>query len=133
LASLQARSALRSTHPLLIFYKLISVVASVLLLAAGWLTLCFLKAELAKRDSGRQSGAAGAAQAGAVPSIRVSEAQPARTKRLSRPVKLVYSCADDQGFFHTSKHLPAQCDRSAMSEEAAIERNLKPCGVCIVE
>jgi hypothetical protein len=56
-----------------------------------------------------------------------------QVKQLSKPVKLVYSCSTDREFYHTSTHLPNRCERTALSEEAAFERNLKPCKTCMTE
>ncbi|HKG23377.1 MAG TPA: hypothetical protein VKC34_15870 [Blastocatellia bacterium] len=133
MASLQARSALRSTHPLLFLYKLISVIGSIALLAAGWVTLCYVKNLLSDREATPQQSRSGGPQpaAGAAPGL--DEPGQAQVKRLSKPVKLVYSCATDREFYHTATHIPRQCERTALSEEAAFERNLKPCNICMKE
>jgi hypothetical protein len=55
------------------------------------------------------------------------------TRRLAAPVKLVYSCAGDREFYHTSTHLPPRAARSAVSEGTALRRGLKPCPVCVRE
>ena len=49
MASLQARSPLRSAHLLLFLNKLVSLFALIVLLAAGWMAASFLRAELADR------------------------------------------------------------------------------------
>ena len=124
MASLQARSSLRSAHPLFVVNKLISLTAFVLLLAAGWVAVNYLKNEVLTRwrSSGDQ-----VSSAAAVPSA--DAATDAKAARL--PVRMVYSCAGDKQFYHSSTHLPAKCDRTAMSEEAAISRNLKRCRICL--
>jgi len=132
-ASLQARSALRSTHPLLVFYKLISIVASILLLVAGWVVLCFIKGQLTGREVSQQQRPAAIAQPQTGSTAVSSDTGRAQIKRLSKPVKLVYSCSTDNEFYHTSTHLSKECERTALSEEAAFERNLKPCKVCMTE
>lgn len=133
MASLQARSALRSTQPLLIFYKLISIAASILLLVAGWVVLCFVKNEFAGREAPRQARPAAVTQPEAGSAVRLNEPGQVQVRRLSKPVKLVYSCTTDREYYHTSTHIPRQCERTALSADAAFERNLKPCSVCIKE
>lgn len=134
MASLQARSALRGTHPLLVFYKFISIAASILLLVAGWVALCFIKGQLAGGEAPRQqqrSAVSPLIQTGSA--AKSPDAAQAQVKRLSKPIKLVYSCATDHEFYHTSTHIPRACERTALSEEAAFERNLKPCKTCMTE
>jgi hypothetical protein len=63
----------------------------------------------------------------------LNEPGRAQVKHLSKPVKLVYSCATDREFYHTATHIPRQCERTALSEEAAFERNLRPCNICMKE
>lgn len=134
MASLQARSALRSTHPILVLYKLISIAASILLLVAGWVALCYVKDQLTGSEARQeQQRAAIAPQPQRASAAGSNESARGRVRQLSRPVKLVYSCATDREFYHTSTHLPGQCERTALSEEAAFERNLKPCKTCITE
>ena len=132
MASLQARSSLRSAHPLFLINKLISLAAFIVLLCAGWIAVCYLKTEFANRR------AAGAEQHSAVASVsanetatRVAQTDSLEVKRLAKPVKLVYACSSDRVYYHASTHLPARCDRSALSEDAAFERGLKACAVCM--
>ena len=51
-------------------------------------------------------------------------------KALNSPARLVYSCAADKDYYHASSHLPARCERTALSEEAAGQRGLKRCATC---
>ncbi|HXG64142.1 MAG TPA: hypothetical protein VNO70_03485 [Blastocatellia bacterium] len=62
---------------------------------------------------------------------RTNEAATPEVKPLTAPVRLVYSCAGDNRHYHTAGHLPARGERSALSEEAALQRGLKPCPLCI--
>ncbi len=125
MASLQARSSLRSAHPLIVVNKLISLTAFMLLLAAGWVAVNYLKNEVLMRW--RTPGDSTASASVASPSSdAASDAKAART-----PVRMVYSCVGDKQFYHNSTHLPARCDRSAMSEEAALARGLKRCHLCL--
>ena len=132
MASLQARSSLRSAHPLFLINKLITLAAFMVLLGAGWIAVCYLKNEFANRRP------VTADQQSAVPSVsandttsRVAQTDSVEVKRLAKPVKLVYACSSDRVYYHASSHLPARCDRSALSEDAAFERGLKACSVCM--
>ena len=128
MASLQARSPLRSAHPLFVVNKLISVTAFFVLLCVGWVVVSFLKSDAFDRwrhgspDSGSRSA-----------TVRAREAGTAEASPLIAPARLVYSCADDKDFFHASTHLPARCERTALSEEAASQRGLKRCQTCFPE
>jgi len=131
-ASLQARSSLRSAHPLFLINKLISLAAFIVLLGAGWIAVCYLKNEFTNRRpaGAEQQSAIATVSANDTPS-RVGQTETVEVKRLAKPVKLVYACSSDRVFYHASSHLPARCDRSALSEDAAFERGLKACAVCL--
>ena len=45
MASLQARSPLRSAHPLFFINKLVSLTAFIVLLCVGWVVVSFLKSD----------------------------------------------------------------------------------------
>jgi hypothetical protein len=129
-ASLQARSPLRSAHPLFFINKLISLAAFLFLLGAGWVALCYLRTEMVTRWNG-------AAANDSTPSknlpVKVEGGDSPQIKRLSAPVRLVYSCAGDKEHYHVATHLPAQCERTALSEEAALQRGLNHCSICMPE
>jgi hypothetical protein len=129
-ASLQARSPLRSAHPLFFINKLISLAAFLFLLGAGWVALCYLKTEVVARWNGTTENASVPSKKSAV---RVEAASAPEVQKLSTPVKLVYSCAGDNDYYHVATHLPARCERSALSEEAALQRGLKRCRICVTE
>lgn len=132
MASLQARSSLRSAHPLFLINKLISLAAFMVLLGAGWIAVCYLKNEFAnRRPAGADQQSAMATVSANETASRVGQTDSVEVKRLAKPVKLVYSCSSDRVFYHASSHLPARCDRSALSEDAAFERGLKACSVCM--
>jgi hypothetical protein len=133
LASLQARSALRSSHPLLFINKLVSLTAFIILLGAGWIAVSYLKKEIISRW---QSPAAESKASSAITAspVRADAAEPTLEARpLATPVRLVYACAEDKEHYHASTHLPQRCQRTALSEEAAIRRGLKHCGFCLPE
>ncbi len=118
----------------MIFYKLISIAASILLLVAGWVVLCFVKNRVADPAAPRQqTRSAVVPNPAAVSAVGLSEPGQAQVRRLSKPVKLVYSCSADREYYHTSTHIPRQCERTALSADAAFERNLKPCKTCMTE
>lgn len=123
MASLQARSSLRSAHPLIVVNKLISLTAFIVLLAAGWVAVNYLKNEVLMRW--RAPGES-TASASALPSN-----DAASDSKTARPVRMVYACTGDKQYYHNSTHLPVKCDRSAMSEEAALARGLKRCHLCL--
>ncbi|HEX5735205.1 MAG TPA: hypothetical protein VF131_20415 [Blastocatellia bacterium] len=132
MASLQARSSLRSAHPLFLINKLISLAAFIVLLGAGWIAVCYLKNEFAnRRPASSDQHSAIASVSTNETATRVGQSDSVEVKRLAKPVKLVYACSSDRVFYHASSHLPARCDRSALSEDAAFERGLKACSVCM--
>jgi len=94
------------------------------LLAAGWVAVNYLKNEVLTRWHNEAAPPAGNAAA------QTSDAA-VEAKTLRPPVRMVYSCAGDQQFYHNSTHL--KCDRTAMSEEAALTRGLKRCRACLPE
>jgi len=127
LASLQARSSLRSAHPLLFINKLISLTAFIILLGAGWVAVNYLKNEVITRWRGATENKAPATLN--TSAVQIDTAASTETKT----VRLVYSCSTDQEYYHASTHLPSRCERTALSEEAALRRGLKHCGVCLPE
>lgn len=123
MASLQARSSLRSAHPLLFINKLISLTAFIVLLGAGWVAVSYLKNEvIGTTESKAPSPLNNSA-------VQVDNAASTETKT----VRLVYSCSEDPEYYHASTHLPARCERTALSEEAALHRGLKHCRICLPE
>lgn len=127
MASLQARTPLRSAHPLFFVNKLVSLSAFLFLLCAGWLVVSFLKSDSFDRWRSGSSHSVSASKSAVVP---VRDAATPEAKPLISPARLVYSCVDDKDYFHASTHLPGRCERTALSEEAAGKRGLKRCGVC---
>lgn len=125
MASLHARSPLRSAHPLFFVNKIVSLTAFVILLGAGWVALSYLKKDL---FDGWQSGSF--QTAAAAHSSNAEQSSVSDIKSLAPATRLVYSCAADKDYYHASTHLPTRCERTAMSEEAAIVRGLKPCKHC---
>lgn len=131
MASLQARSSLRSAHPLFYLNKLVTLTAFIILLGAGWIAVSYLKNEIVTRNR--------AATESKVPgllnttTVRTDAAAVPETRRLALPVRLVYSCSADKEHYHLASHLPERSDRIALSEEAALRRGLKRCPVCFPE
>lgn len=131
MASLQARTPLRNTHPLLIINKFLSFTIFFALLVAGWLGLSYLKAGMG--DTGNVTDRPLAAPPAESRDKAVRADKSPEVRRLSIPVKLVYSCDKDRKHYHSSNHLPQHCERVALSEEAALKRSLKPCPVCMAQ
>src|SRR5437868_8349467 len=98
------------------------------LLAAGWVAVNYLKNEVLTRWRSSGDTVAPASANNAAVQSNEATTEP-KTARL--PVRLVYSCAGDKQFYHNSTHLPAKSDRTAMSEEAALARGLKRCHICL--
>lgn len=130
MASLQARSQLRSAHPLFFVNKLVSLTAFIMLLGVGWVVVSFLKSDTFDRWRSGSSDTVSASKSATAP---VRETSSPEVKPLMAPVRLVYSCAADKDYYHASTHLPARCERTALSEEAAGQRGLKRCRVCFPE
>ncbi|MFY9570845.1 MAG: hypothetical protein WAV20_05560 [Blastocatellia bacterium] len=130
MASLQARSPLRSAQPLFLVNKVVSLTAFVVLLGVGWVALSYLKSDVLYRWRTGASETTSASKSVAVP---LTDSSSPEVKQLATPVRLVYSCAADKDYYHTSTHLPARCERTALSEEAAIGRDLKRCRTCFPE
>lgn len=127
---LQARSALRSAHPLFFINKLVSLAAFILLLTGGWVIVSFLKSDVLDRWRTGASERTAAQQSSAAPAQEAS--QPQVSRELA-PARLVYSCTADKDFYHLSTHLPAGSERTALSEEGAAQRGLKKCKACFPE
>jgi len=124
-ASLQARSPVRSAHPLFFVNKIVSLSAFIVMLGAGWVVVSYLKTNALDHWRSGSPENVSVTKAATVPAKESSE-----TKALSPSLRLVYSCAADKDFYHVSTHLPARCERTAVSEEAAIQRGLKRCRTC---
>lgn len=127
MASLQARSPLRSAHPLFFINKLASLTAFIVLLGVGWVALSYIKSDAFDR---KRSGSPATVSASKSVTAPANGAGAAEVKQLAAPVRLVYSCAADKDFYHASTHLPARCERTALGEEGAIQRGLKRCKTC---
>jgi hypothetical protein len=127
MASLQARSPLRSAHPVFFLNKFVSLAAFTVLLGIGWVALSYLKSDISDRWRGGVSETAAGSKGASVP---ISEAGSPEITPVAAPARLVYSCSIDKEFYHASTHLPSRCERTALSEEAALQRGLKRCKAC---
>jgi len=118
LASLRAKRRLYGS-PVEVLNKILSLTGFVILMAAGWIGLCYIKAILEKRPPGSaRSGEAAMAQVSVQPQV-----QPA--------VSLVYAARADTVYYHKPNHVTGNGERSALSEEAARHLGLKPCPICL--
>jgi hypothetical protein len=125
-ASLQARSPVRSAHPLLFVNKIVSLTAFIVMLGVGWVVVSYLKTNAIDRWQSGSPDTISVTKAATVP-VKESSSEG---NALAPSLRLVYSCAADKEFYHVSTHLPARCERTAISEEAAIQRGLKRCRTC---
>ena len=132
MASLQARSPLRSAHLLLFLNKLVSLIALIALLAAGWMAVSYLRVELANNSRGAPVDASPSAPP-KLATVGKTEPGAAELRLQHAPVRLVYWCGGVAESYHTASHLPKNCSRTALSEEAALRRGLKRCPVCLPE
>jgi hypothetical protein len=129
MASLHARSPLRSAHLLLFLNKLVSLTALMALLAAGWMAVSYLRAGMADQ---RHAGPAGTELASS-PRPAALEKNEGASAESNPPLRLVYWCGGEAEFYHTQAHLPSNCGRTGLSEEAAARRGLKRCRACLPE
>ena len=124
MASLQAKSSLRSAHPLFFANKVVSLTGFILLLGAGWIALSYIKNDVFDRwrfASGNDAPVA---------SQKVEDSAVSEMKSLAPTARIVYYCAADRDYYHASTHLPTHCERIVLSEEAALGRGLKRCKHC---
>ena len=97
------------------------------LLSAGWMALSFLRSEF----TGRPSGSGAESKSRQEAPVSTSSVEPvAESQGAARPSILVYFAASDAVYYHNSTHLHALTGRTALSEQAARSRGLKPCPVC---
>ena len=127
MASLQARSPLRSAHPLFFINKVVSLTAFTVLLGVGWVAVSYLKSDAFDRWRNGSSDTVSVSKSAVMP---VKETGSPEVKAIAPSLRLVYSCAADKDYYHASTHLPARCERTAVSEDAAIQRGLKRCRTC---
>ena len=128
MASLHARSPLRSAHLLLFLNKLVSLTALLVLLAAGWMAFSYLRAEMA----GQRHGPPAATEPSSSPRPASLEKSEGGAES-NPPLRLVYWCGGEAEFYHTQAHLPSNCGRTGLSEEAAARRGLRRCRACLPE
>jgi hypothetical protein len=133
MASLHARSSLRSTPLLLLVNKLASLSLFLVLLAAGWMAVSYLRAERSARWINSLDTQKGAVAPTTTPTIvRLASADQGDVRPQAVQVKLMYSCPSDRDFYHASaQHLPSRCERTALTEDAAVQRGLKACPKCV--
>ena len=117
MATLGAQSNMRG-HFMEFVNTAVSVVLLCLLLGAGWIALSYLKSGLHSHLQKNR----------AEPAVQELSVVPQEAP--AAPV-LVYELSGDNLYYHTSGHLPSIKQRSAISEEAAIKRGLKPCPICM--
>jgi hypothetical protein len=128
-AGLQARSPLRSAHPPFFINKLVSLTVFLFLLGVGWVALCYVRAEMTARSQGAtETGPSVKSTA-----VQINAADASQFKQPTAPVRMVYRCAGDDHSYHTAAHVPQGCERTALSEDAALQRGLKHCQVCMPE
>jgi hypothetical protein len=130
--SLQVRSPLSGVRPIHLLIKATSFLIVVLLLCAGWVGVSYLKNHSSSRQSLLIPTPVSANSTTPAPNstIRLAATVEPSSQATTR---LVYSSTADKNYYHDFKHLQANRGRSAMSEEAAAVRGLKPCSTCFAK
>jgi hypothetical protein len=118
MATLGAQTNIRG-HFLQLVNTGVSLVLFTLLLCVGWIALSYLKSRPSIH----------AQRAAAEPILRNASVAPDETPAAPLPV-LVYQVAGDNTYYHTSAHMASKL-RTAISEQAASKRGLKPCPICM--
>ena len=124
MASLQAPASARESG--IALNRLFSLLTFLVIFSTGWIALSYVKSEL---DGGERSfNQTGVEELtrGSIQSEKVISAAEAKPES-----PLVYSTAGDSTHFHTATHLPSKLERTALTEETARARGLKPCPVCM--
>lgn len=117
LARVRADDSFRGKTGSTAFRRSVSSITFIILLAAGWVGLSYVRTIMAQKvDSPMQRD------------LKVSGAPSAISD--STQQVLVYAASNDTQYYHTAAHLPSHSERSALSEQAARERGLKPCPIC---
>ena len=122
MARLQAPHARRSAGTPL--NRFLSLMTFVVIFATGWVAVSYLKSQIAGDNQ-----STGQTALAAVP--LASPEQGAVSGQSKSQPTLVYASAGDTIHFHVSTHVPTNKERTALSEETARSRGLKPCPVCI--
>ena len=127
--SLPSRSLLPAVRPLLVMSKVVSFFLFVFLLCAGWVGVSYLKNQGTNRRSLMMPTPVSAQSQN--PSSNSLSRLAATAESTPQPsTRLVYSFSTDKLYYHAFKHLQGNRGRTAMSEEAAAARGLKPCSQC---
>jgi hypothetical protein len=122
LATLGAQTSVRG-HFVQLINTGVSLVLFALLLCVGWIALSYLKSRVGARVSSHTQ------RIQAEPILRNASVAPEETP--AAPPVLVYQNSGDNTYYHTSAHLASPKPRTAMSEQTARKRGLKPCPICM--
>ena len=129
MSDLQATS-IKRFQPLLFAGRFVSFLLFGFLLCAGWIALSYCKNNLFFADRNLITPATTQSSTN-LPSRTVTSQTVTENKLSDSTSRLVYLLPSDKQYFHSLKHVPAKVERVAVSENAAIERGLKPCPLCI--
>lgn len=114
-------------NPSSLLNKLFSLLTFLAIFCIGWVALSYLRLELGGLDRPEnQAVAIGSALTAPRQAEPVANPAPAKAEPT-----LVYSTASDTVNFHTATHVPSNLARTALSEDAARARGLKPCAICM--
>jgi hypothetical protein len=126
-------TSIKRFQPLLFAGRFVSFLLFGFLLCAGWIALSYCKNTLFFADRNLITPATTQSSTTNLPSRTVSSQTATENKLTDSTSRLIYLLPSDKQYFHSLKHLPANVERLALSENAAIERGLKPCPVCIAQ
>lgn len=132
MSDLQATS-MKRFQPLLFAGRFVSFLLFGFLLCAGWIALSYCKNNLFFADRNLITPATTQSSTTNLPSRTVSSQAATENKPSDSSLRLIYLLPSDKRYFHSLKHLPTNMERVALSENAAIERGLKPCPVCFTQ
>ncbi|MGH9763063.1 MAG: hypothetical protein ACREDR_41565 [Blastocatellia bacterium] len=119
MASLRAKSRLPSSRIITVAGRIVSLFLFVALFVAGLIGLSYVRSVIASRS-----------QKANVSTMDLRPVVISSPPYATSQFKLVYSTEGDAKYYHTAAHSPSRSSRSALSEQAARERGLKPCPIC---
>ncbi len=132
MSDLQATSVKRF-QPLMFAGRLLSFLLFGMLICAGWIGLSYCKNNLFFTERNLITPAPNQLSSTTTATRKADNQTTTSGKATEATAPLIYIQPTDKQRFHTAKHLSANRERIAISKEAAIERGLKPCPICLTQ
>ena len=126
-------TSIKRFHPLMFASRFVSFLLFGLLLCAGWIGLSYYRNNPVVSDRNLITPASTQLSTTTLTSRKANSLTSTESKPATTTSRLIYLLSSDKEHFHSLKHVPANVERVALSEAAAIERGLKPCPICISE